>query len=127
MKVKELIEHLQKLPLDDRIIITSMDDYFSCSNFEVASPKEGEAQEIILNVYVNNYHDAEEMEENIYYYFEGRIYETKEQVLKATENYINKNYDTVATFNTFEDFESNFDFLKSTGLSDIEAFNEARY
>ena len=127
MKVKELIEQLQKLPLESNIIITSMDDYFSCSNFEVASPKEDEAQEIILNVYVNNYHDAEEMEENTYYYFEGRIYETKEEVLKATENYTNKNYDTVTTFNIFEDFENNYNSLKRCGQSDIVAFKEARY
>ena len=47
MKIKELIEQLNKLPLDDEIVITSLDDYFYCDTFEVASLKENECQEII--------------------------------------------------------------------------------
>lgn len=55
MKVKELIEKLQELPQDDSIVITAMDDHFFIEEFEVASRKENEAQEIILNCYVDSY------------------------------------------------------------------------
>lgn len=56
MKVKELIEQLQELPQDDEIVITAMDDHFYVTDFEVHSPyDDGQAQEIILNVYVNDY------------------------------------------------------------------------
>ena len=56
MKVKELIEQLQELPEDDEIVITAMDDKFYCNDFEVHSPyDDGQAQEIILNVYVNDF------------------------------------------------------------------------
>lgn len=54
MKVKEIITQLKKLPLNDNIIITSMDDYFICNDFEI-SPKENEAHEIILNVFIDSY------------------------------------------------------------------------
>ena len=43
MKVKELIEQLNKLPLDD---------YFYCDTFEVASIKENECQEIIMDKFI---------------------------------------------------------------------------
>lgn len=56
MKVKELIKKLQELPQDDDIVITAMDDNFIVENFEVHSPYEdGQAQEIILDVYVDSY------------------------------------------------------------------------
>lgn len=56
MKVKELIEQLKQLPEDNEIIITSMDDDFICSEFEVHSPyDDGQAQEIILPMYINDY------------------------------------------------------------------------
>lgn len=56
MKVKELIKQLQELPQDDEIIITAMDDNFSVSDFEVhSSYDDGQAQEIILDVYVDSY------------------------------------------------------------------------
>lgn len=56
MKVKELIEQLQELPQDDEIVVTAMDDHFYVTDFEVHSPyDDGQAQEIILNVYVNSY------------------------------------------------------------------------
>ena len=52
MKVKELIEQLQELPQEDNIVVTAMDDHFYVSEFEVHSPyTDGQAQEIILNVY----------------------------------------------------------------------------
>ena len=62
MKVKELIEQLKQLPQDDEIVITAMDDHFHCQDFEVHSPyDEGEqAQEIIMNVYVNDYEEGDE-------------------------------------------------------------------
>lgn len=56
MKVKELIEQLQELPQDDEIVITAMDDHFYVTDFEVHSPyDDGQAQEIILNVYINDF------------------------------------------------------------------------
>ena len=56
MKVKELIEQLKQLPQDDKIVITSMDDKFCCDRFEVHSPyNDGQAQEIILDTYVEEY------------------------------------------------------------------------
>ena len=58
MKVKELINQLQDLPQDDEIVITAMDDKFICANFEVCSPyDDGQAQEIIMNVYINDYNE----------------------------------------------------------------------
>ena len=61
MKVKELIKQLQELPQDDEIVITAMDDRFYCNAFEVHSPyDDGQAQEIILNVYVNDFDTFEE-------------------------------------------------------------------
>ena len=38
MKVKELIKALQKLPQNDEIVITSMDNDFFCEDFEIHSP-----------------------------------------------------------------------------------------
>lgn len=56
MKVKELIQQLKELPQDDDIVVTAMDDDFYVENFEVHSPyDDGQAQEIILNVYVDSY------------------------------------------------------------------------
>lgn len=56
MKVKDLIKQLEQLNQDDDIIITSMDDHFVCSNFEVRSNHEGEsAQEIIMDLFINDW------------------------------------------------------------------------
>lgn len=53
MKVKQLIKQLQKLPQDDEIVITAMDDHFYCGDFEIHSPyDDGQAQEIILPYYI---------------------------------------------------------------------------
>lgn len=61
MKVKELIEELQGLPQDDEIVITAMDDHFYVADFEVHSPyDDGQAQEIILPVYVNDFEREED-------------------------------------------------------------------
>jgi hypothetical protein len=52
MKVKELVAELLKLPQDDDIVITALDDYFYEKDFEVHSPyDDGQAQEIIINSY----------------------------------------------------------------------------
>ena len=57
MKVYELINALQKLPPDDDIVITALDDYFYEPNFEVHSPyNDGQAQEIILNRHFDIYY-----------------------------------------------------------------------
>ena len=54
MKVKELIKQLQQLPQNDEIVITSMDDYFYETDFEIHSSYDDEqAQEIIINRYFN--------------------------------------------------------------------------
>ena len=60
MKVKELIEQLQKLPENNEICITCMSDNFCISDFEVHSPYEEQTQEIILNCYIDNYRTEEE-------------------------------------------------------------------
>ena len=61
MKVKDLVYQLQKLPQDNDIVITAMDDHFYVTDFEVHSAyDDGQAQEIILPVYVNDF----EREEN---------------------------------------------------------------
>jgi hypothetical protein len=66
MKVKQLIKQLQKLPQDDEIVITAMDDHFYCDKFEVHSPYDnGQAQEIILPVYVEFYQTEEEHNEEV--------------------------------------------------------------
>lgn len=57
MKVKELISMLRLLPQNEDIIITAMDDHFSCTEFEVHSEIEDSAQEIIMNVFVDQYTD----------------------------------------------------------------------
>lgn len=61
MKVKELIRQLKRLPQDDDIVITSMDDYFFCENFEIATPFDNaQAQEIILPYYIIKYKRIDE-------------------------------------------------------------------
>lgn len=55
MKVKELIKQLQSLPPEDEIVITAMDDYFLCEQFVISRIRYGEAQEIIMNVYIDKY------------------------------------------------------------------------
>ena len=58
MKVKELIGQLQELPQNSDIVITAMDDHFMCCNFEVHSPyDDGQAQEIIMDCYIDKYTD----------------------------------------------------------------------
>ena len=66
MKVKDLVYQLQKLPQDDEIVITAMDDHFYCGDFEVHSAyDDGQAQEIIMNVYVNDYENDTEEDSDI--------------------------------------------------------------
>ena len=61
MKVKELIKELQKLPQDDTIAIVSKFYDFFCEDFEVHSPySDGQAQEIILPYYINDFEKEEE-------------------------------------------------------------------
>lgn len=60
MKVKELINQLKKIPQNKDVVITSMDDYFSCNDFIVHSYDNKtdtykEAIEIILPYYFENY------------------------------------------------------------------------
>lgn len=61
MKVNELIKQLQELPQDDEIVITAMDDKFFCNDFEIHSAyDDGQAQEIILPYYINDYEKEED-------------------------------------------------------------------
>ena len=61
MKVRDLVYQLQKLPQDDEIVITAMDDHFYCTDFEVHSAYEdGQAQEIILPYYICGYEKESE-------------------------------------------------------------------
>ena len=61
MTVKELIKELEKLPQNDEIVITSMDNDFFCEDFEIHSPyTDGQAQEIILPYYINDFEKDED-------------------------------------------------------------------
>ena len=61
MTVKELIEKLKQLPQNDEIVITSMDNDLFCEDFEIHSPyTDGQAQEIILPYYINDFEKEEE-------------------------------------------------------------------
>ena len=61
MKVKELIEKLKQLPQNNEIVITSMDNDFFCEDFEIHSPyTDGQAQEIILPYYINDFEREED-------------------------------------------------------------------
>lgn len=59
MKVKELINQLKGLPQDEEILITSMDDRFCCADFEVHSEVEDGAQELIMNVFIDEYTEGD--------------------------------------------------------------------
>lgn len=63
---------------------------------------------------------------NKFYYFEGRIFETVEQVENATKNYINKKYDEIETSKSFDEFEEDYDKLKEDGNSDLDAIECAK-
>lgn len=60
MIVKELIKKLQQLPQNNEIVITSMDNDFYCEDFEVHSPYDDQAQEIILPYYINDFEKDED-------------------------------------------------------------------
>ena len=59
MKVKELINQLKGLPQNEEILITSMDDRFCCEDFEVHSEVEDGAQELIMNVFIDEYTEGD--------------------------------------------------------------------
>ena len=60
MKVYELIEQLKELPQEDEIVITAQDDRFYCGNFEIHSKyDDGQAQEIILPYFIEEYYECE--------------------------------------------------------------------
>ena len=63
---------------------------------------------------------------NTFYYFEGRIFETENEVKKATENYTNKKYDEIKSEKSFDDFDAEFDKLKADGNSDYDAIEWAK-
>ena len=53
MKVKELKEWLSQFEDDEDVVLTSMDDYFFCDDFECHSPYDSyeQAQELIIPYY----------------------------------------------------------------------------
>lgn len=56
MKVKELKEWLSQFNDDEEVVLTAMDDYFFCEDFECHSPyDDGQAQEIIIPYYFERY------------------------------------------------------------------------
>lgn len=56
MKVKELKEWLSQFNDDEEVVLTAMDDYFFCADFECHSPyDDGQAQEIIIPYYFERY------------------------------------------------------------------------
>lgn len=63
---------------------------------------------------------------NTFYYFEGRIYETLEDVEKAARNYNCKRYDEIKTVKSWDEFDRAFDEEKMNGSSDEDAIEWAR-
>lgn len=63
---------------------------------------------------------------NTFYYFEGRIYETLDEVKNATKNYINKRFDEFETSKSFDEFEDEYDKCKAEGNSDLDAIEWAK-
>lgn len=63
---------------------------------------------------------------NTFYYFEGRVFETKEAVEAVAKDYTNKKYDVIETEKSFDEFEDEFDKLKSEGNSDLDAIKWAK-
>ena len=62
---------------------------------------------------------------NKFYHFEGRIYETIEEVEKATQNYSCKKYDTFQTEKSFDEFENAYDRLRAEGNSIADSIDWA--
>lgn len=52
MKIKELINQLEKMPLDSEIVITYPETAYYCDSFEVVRRKDDECQQIILHEYI---------------------------------------------------------------------------
>ena len=69
MKEKELKEWLSQFNDDEEVVLTAMDDYFFCADFECHSPyDDGQAQEIIIPYYFERYiKDSDEgtLEDNL--------------------------------------------------------------
>lgn len=63
---------------------------------------------------------------NTFYYFEGRIFETKEDAEFAARNYTNKKIDEIETAKSFAEFENAFDESKEQGESDLDAIEWAK-
>ena len=63
---------------------------------------------------------------NTFYYFEGRIYKTLEEVKNATKNYACKKYDEISTEKSFNDFDDEFDKLRGEGNSIYDAIEWAK-
>lgn len=61
-----------------------------------------------------------------FYYFEGRIFETKENAEFAARNYTTKQIDKIETEKSFDEFENAFDELKEQGNSDLDAIEWAK-
>lgn len=80
----------------------------------------------IMKVWLNDIQFKGENKMNKFYYFEGRIFETKEQAESVTKNYVTKILDEIETEKSFEEFETIFDELKEQGESDADAIEMAK-
>ena len=63
---------------------------------------------------------------NTFYNFEGRNYETLEEVEKAIKNYTNKKFDEIKTEKTFDEFDNEYDKLRAEGNSILDAIEWAK-
>ena len=71
----------------------------------------------------NEYVEIKRKENNMntFYYFEGSIFESVEDVKNATKNYSNKIYEEIETSKAFDEFEEEFEKCKNEGESDLDA------
>lgn len=63
---------------------------------------------------------------NKYFYFEGNVFETREQAELLAKNYNIKRITEIETDKNFEDFENAFDEAKQDGNSDFVAIEFAK-
>ena len=63
---------------------------------------------------------------NTFYHFEGRIFETLDEVVNATKNYTSKKFDEIKTDKPFSKFDEEFDKLRSEGCDIVDSIELAK-
>ena len=63
---------------------------------------------------------------NTFYFFEGRVYETLEQVQSATKDYASKKFDEIETSKSFDEFEDAYDEARAEGNSCLDSIEWAK-